>query len=540
MDPSKDRLPIEINIEPRADAVRVQLERVLSAPEFVASKKMAAFLRFVVEETLEGRSDRIKQYTIATKVFERDRDFDQQNDPIVRVQAAKVRRSLQRFYFEEGRSDPVRIAIPKGTYVPTFTRQETLTSTETRESGQSTGPPAVAVAPFANHSGDPAKDYLAIGFAEDLSTELSRFPGVSVVAYNASEQCGMCDRNVCKLGRELNVDFLICGSLRRADSSLRMNVQLFSTKAGTQVWAERFHRQFTATDLFEVQDDILYCILARTAGAFGVIHQEMAKATRRKENASLSGYEAVLRALAYARSTMTDEITSVIDALECAVDADARFAPAWAYLGICYLDSVAFGLDVSDNAMTRGIECAERALALNPNSQDAHFAMAWACLLRGDSPGVVRSARRMVELNPGDAFMLGTGGWFLALAGQRKDGMEIIERSRRLNPNNPGWFHFVAYLDYFDKGEYEAALLEARSLRAPGLFWDPLLQVAALGQLGRAEEASDSLAALLRLRPDIAEQSAFYVGCLVRSDELKHRIIEGLHAAGLDAQVAVS
>ena len=96
MSPNIIRVQTEPFTPMQVEAARAQLQRVLSAPEFVASERMTGFLGFVVNETLYGQTDRIKQYTIATKVFERDSDFNQQIDPIVRVQAAKIRRALQR------------------------------------------------------------------------------------------------------------------------------------------------------------------------------------------------------------------------------------------------------------------------------------------------------------------------------------------------------------------------------------------------------------------------------------------------------------
>ena len=105
---------------PAADAVRAQLERILASPEFKGSERLRSFLRFVVEETLGGRAERIKGYAIAVAVFDRDATFDPQTDPIVRIEAGRLRRSLERYYFTTGQSDPVRIDIPKGGYVPRF------------------------------------------------------------------------------------------------------------------------------------------------------------------------------------------------------------------------------------------------------------------------------------------------------------------------------------------------------------------------------------------------------------------------------------
>ena len=106
--------------EPSVDAVRGELERLLASAEFVASDRLKGFLRFVVEHRLAGRADSLKAYTIALEVFGRDATFDPQTDPVVRMEASKLRRRLERYYLGAGRGDPVRIDIPKGGYAPTF------------------------------------------------------------------------------------------------------------------------------------------------------------------------------------------------------------------------------------------------------------------------------------------------------------------------------------------------------------------------------------------------------------------------------------
>jgi adenylate cyclase len=518
-------------------AVLEQLERILSAPEFVASERMTAFLRFVVTEKLEGREDRIKQYTIATKVFERESGFDQQNDPVVRVQAAKVRRALQRYYFQEGCTDPIRIEIPKGTYVPLFSSIEAAEETVSSAMARTSRPPTVAVMPFANQTGDASQDYFAAGFSEDLSTELSRFRGVSVVAYYTTQQYAADTGDVGQVGRDLNADYLLTGSVRQFEPELRINIQLCGTMDGHQIWGERCHRQLTTSGVHQVQDEVIQSVLARVAGRYGAIHEALAPATRRVDHASLTGYEAVLRSLYYDKTMNPADYADAFAALQSVVVAEPNSAIVLARLAILYLDSYAFGLDAVQDAITEGVNYAERAVGLDRNSQDAQYAMAWACFVRRDHRGTVKAARRLVELNPGEAYLAGTGGWFLAMAGEYQEGLAIIERSHRLNPRCPTWFHLIPFLAHFEAREYEAALSEAKLLNIPELFWDPLLKAATLGQLGRIEEAQQFLKRLLTLRPDFAERPADYVGIFIMSDVLRQRILEGLGAVGLD-QVA--
>jgi hypothetical protein len=102
------------------DDIRQQLQRIITSPDFDATKQQRAFLNFIVSQTLAGNSSDIKGYTVATKVFGRDENFDQSIDPIVSIQANKLRRSLERYYLLSGKNDAVHIDIPKGTYVPVF------------------------------------------------------------------------------------------------------------------------------------------------------------------------------------------------------------------------------------------------------------------------------------------------------------------------------------------------------------------------------------------------------------------------------------
>ncbi|MET0599705.1 MAG: adenylate cyclase, partial [Mesorhizobium sp.] len=104
--------------------MREALARVLDSPEFVVPDRARRFLSYVVDEALCGRADRIKAFSIATDVLGRDSSFDGSTDPVVRIEAGRVRRALEHYYLTAGADDPVVITIPKGGYVPTFTRRQ--------------------------------------------------------------------------------------------------------------------------------------------------------------------------------------------------------------------------------------------------------------------------------------------------------------------------------------------------------------------------------------------------------------------------------
>ena len=108
------------SVEGRAKTIRAMLERITQSPEFNATPRSRKFLAYIVEETLAGRAERIKAYSIATDVFGRGADFDAHSDPIVRLEAGRLRRALEHYYQQAGGEDPVAISIPKGGYIPQF------------------------------------------------------------------------------------------------------------------------------------------------------------------------------------------------------------------------------------------------------------------------------------------------------------------------------------------------------------------------------------------------------------------------------------
>ena len=125
-----------------------QLERILSSAQLVTSPSLSRFLRYIVEETLAGRSGEIREYTLGVHVFDRGEDFNPRLDPIVRVQARNLRSRVAKYYEGPGAQDPVRIELPKGTYVPIFHRN-VVEELRVPEAAQAAQPEAVEVSPFA-------------------------------------------------------------------------------------------------------------------------------------------------------------------------------------------------------------------------------------------------------------------------------------------------------------------------------------------------------------------------------------------------------
>jgi TolB-like protein len=218
------------------ETIRAQLGKILAAPEFQSSAMLCNFLGFIVEKTLAGQANEIKGYTVATQVLGRKTDFDPDKDPIVRILAGKLRRTLERYYLVQGGLDPVKIDIPKGAYVPTFqlaSREEAggggtgaaaATPTRARFSG-----PSVAVLPLLNLTGDRKQEYFADGLAEELTNELARYQDLRVIAFQSTLRWKGKRPDAREVGRDLGVRFLLEGSVRKEAGSVKIVASLIDT-----------------------------------------------------------------------------------------------------------------------------------------------------------------------------------------------------------------------------------------------------------------------------------------------------------------------
>src|SRR5262249_4698863 len=186
-------------------AIRAELDRILHSAPFHQSHRRQRFLEYLVNETLAGRGTRLKGYNIALEVFDRPETFDPMVDPLVRIEAARLRDRLREYYEADGQNDPIRIDLPKGTYTPQIEFRH-----EDGRIARHKGPtheiplsvPSVAVLPFDDLSANQNLGYLGDGVAEDIITALSRFPDLVVVARSSSFTYKHLAVDVRRIGKE--------------------------------------------------------------------------------------------------------------------------------------------------------------------------------------------------------------------------------------------------------------------------------------------------------------------------------------------------
>ena len=512
----------------------------MGRPDFQKARRLREFLRFVVNEALDGRSDNLKAYTIGVEVFDRPEDFDSITDTIVRVNAGKLRRALERYYLGPGRQDKIHISIPKGRYVPVFQIREfeqarveahpVESACEPIDTGKY---PIIAVLPFRKVGIDSSLKFIINGFGEELTMALSRFGSLRVIAYYSTYRFKPGQYDLGQLCGSLGATFVITGSIYQIANELRLNVELVRTDNSQQIWSQRYDRKFSTFPLFSVRDDIIQNIVATIADDYGIIPKIIATASRGKVVDKLNAYEGVLRYHHYGLTLDPQAFDEALQALEKTVTLDPEYALAWALLGILYLDDFTFSFGGLKNPLERGTEAAHKAISIDPLCQYSYYTMCYLKLLQRDRKAVIRNANKILSLNPNAAFLTGVAGWFLSMAGQFDKGFRFIELSKELNPYYPTWFEFPYFLYNYQNKNFFDALKAADKFGLSIFFWNPLMHAAVLGQLGRITEAQDAFQKLLSLKPDFPEQALFYINSLILNDELVDFMIEGLKKAGL-------
>ena len=253
-------------------AIREQLNRLLRSRLFQKSRRRRQFLEYIVNETLAGRSNRLTGYSVALDVFGRPDTFDPVVDPVVRVEAARLRDKLREYYAGDGQSDAIRIELPKGTYAPRIeVRHESRVvrwkAPPTHE--VSSLVPSLAVLSFDDLSADQNLAYLSDGVAEDIITALSRFPDLRVVARGSSFAYKGKAVDLRQVGEELGAGYVLEGSVRYNGDKLRIVAQLIDTKSGEHIWAERFDR--SGADPWALQDQVTGMIVSALTGEKGAL-----------------------------------------------------------------------------------------------------------------------------------------------------------------------------------------------------------------------------------------------------------------------------
>jgi adenylate cyclase len=323
----------------------------------------------------------------------------------------------------KGFDEPVRVYAVRGG----VRESEAEAPSETEAEGLSRPDRAsIAVLAFANMSGDPQQEFFCDGITEDITTELSRFPILSVIARQSSFAFKGEKVGVKEIGKKLGVQFVVEGSVRRAVSRARITAQLIEAETGNHIWAERYDRELE--DIFAVQDEVTRAIVATIAAQLGKTVSERAA---RKPTKSIKSYEYFLQANRHYYHFNPDDNATAAKLYEKAIERDTQFARAYAGLANTYTTDHFLGWQRRKNALQNGLEAAQTALKLDSNDALARIILAWALIGHGRWDEAELELDRVLSLKPGDADVLAEAGHALKNVGRVEVGIALLEEARR-------------------------------------------------------------------------------------------------------------
>jgi TolB-like protein len=481
--------------------VREQLQKIFLCPAFSSSDILRQFLGYITEETIAGRSNTIKEYTIAVNVLNKPISFKPQHDAIVRIHAGRLRRALNLYYKNDGIGDELEISVPKGSYVPAFgskaATDPALEDNASQRKGFSESIKMV-IMPFKTFETDKSRMAFTDSLGQQLSAEFSRFADFSVISYYSSQHLSLKNQEIPELAAHFGAKFILTGNVQFESRRLRISVQLTETKSGTQVWTELYHYNYNTSNLFGLADRTVSAVVAALGDFNGVILQQINKGLpgeiSRPYSVTLSWYYDF-----YTRFN-EDAFKQAYAAMEETVSHNPSNEIAWAFLGELSLLSFLFNHSTSDNPLLQGLRCARAALKLNPLSQQAQITMGMTNFFMNNRQAGIDGLEYALNLNPNAAGTMGIIGCLMISAGEYERGISLIRKSMDLNKSYPPFFHLFTCIYYFKQKDYFIAYQQAEKMCMPDLALNVILRISILSRIHKKAEA-DILIASLRENP---------------------------------------
>jgi tetratricopeptide (TPR) repeat protein len=528
-----------------ADALRCALARVVASETFRNAPRLVSFLSYVVEKTIAGEGAALKGYTIATQALGRGEDFDPQADPIVRVEAGRLRRALQTYYEGEGAADPLRIVVPVGSYVPILATAPSCAGGDAPAGPEPQAPAeASAMAARAGWSGWRAVARMAavalvalgIGWfagtwfmaAEDEDTAVAqsaREDGRSVLVippmrnvgeapetFRPSLLRGTVAEALARFDGFIVVDrdreepppgyphYELQMRAIRGGNGVHVNVRLTQRPTGELVWTHE--ADLAQGDGFAAAQRELGRWIAVTVGQpFGVLFSDMRARV-------VEGSEGHCLILAHdSRFSVSEkEHAQVRDCLEAVVAARPTYHLGYALLTQFYVMEHRSGFNQRFAPLDRALRAAQKALELAPQSARAHYAMMTALFARGDIEASLRAGHRAVELNPYNTDIAAELGARYVQVARYAEGVPLLEAAIAANPGRPPWYDFYRFLAAYMTEDLPTARSIAATFVGSRHFYGPFARSLIAFRDGEPERARQLLHEVRATMPQFAGQ----------------------------------
>ena len=394
--------------------------------------------------------------------------------------------------------------------------------------------PSIVVLPFDNLSDDPKQEYFTDGMTDELITNLSKISGLSVISRNSSFTYKGKSVNLQQVANELNVRYVLEGSVQRAGDRVRIRAQLIDGATDHHIWAESYDA--VMKNIFDLQDEIT----KKIADALTVkLTQDEKKRVARKYTEIMEAYDFFLQGLEYQRgqNRYTKEAHAQAQQMyERAIELDPEFAYAYAGLGSTYLIEWNFFWSQDPNSLEQAFELAQKAIALDDSLPGGHQVLGRVYLWKKQHEQAIAELEEAIALSPNSADGLAGLGEILNWAGRPEETIGLVQKAMRLNPKYPSWYLWSLGHAYFLTGRYEEAIETLKRVLDRNSDFMPAhaFLAASYSELGRQEEARAEAAEVERLRLGSQTSAEAVKQKLPYKDQaVLERLFDSLRKAGL-------
>ena len=469
-------------------AIKQQLERIVSSATFQQVERLKRFISFIVTEAASGRGDELKEYVVGVQVFGKESSFDPRTDPIVRVQARRLRARLSRYYLDEGQQDELIIELPKGGYAPIFKRREGRAAARPSLTTALASSNTIAVGAFADHSESADLQYFCAGLTQELIFRLTRLRGLRVIAVDPGDAPS-----------PHRAAMALHGSVRRSNDAARVTVHLVDTESGSYLWSDSITAPIA--DSVTAQDCISKAIvdgLQPDRLHRGVI------AWSQKPIDNLAAHNLYLQGRYHLNQRTEEGLVKAVEFFEKAIVEDPQYAEAHSGLSDAYGLLAHYGVLGPADVWTKAASSAATGVLLDGNSAEARTSLAHMKSTQDwDWRSAEREFQRAITLDPKYAT---AHHWYgiscLVPMGRLDEALEQMTLAQSLDPVSSIIARDVGVIHYFRRN-FGAALeqcdhtIELNPHFAPAYLTLSLVQE----QQGDLEEALAALERAVSLSP---------------------------------------
>ena len=520
------------------EVVETQLARIMNSRVFFNAPRLSRFLSHVVQESLEGRVDRLKGYTIGLDVFDRPEDFDPQTDTIVRVQARALRQRLEQYCAQDGVEDPVHIKIAKGAYEPEFLARcsgKRPNNSEKSLPAAVSISPSIAVLPFDDFSREKHTESFSHGLTEEIIANLSRFRELSVFSRSTTERAKLDKLSISQMYASFRPDFVLEGSFRISERTVDITINLVVASSDAVILTKHFSREMTPNAMYVVQDEMAQMIAARIADRFGPLGQYAHRRVGLGRSQKWETYHWISQYHQYGIQLDQTDRSAIKEGLSKALETDGDSADAHAALALIKLDEYRVSIDNQPDKeiLEQALSQAQKAVACDPESATAQQALAVARFHCGEFDHFEAAARQALALNPGHGDMLAALGICFTARANWDMAMPLLDKAIALNPLQPGWYHVPKAVGLAMTGRAREAVAEMHISPLPGMFFYHCHMVWFLVEANNMDAAMDEKAKLLKVLPDFEHFIMGHFRAWCTDDALVSRAVAGWESVGL-------